>query len=460
MSSTGKQRTSTVKVGVLTLVSLGLLFFAIIWLRGKALSGGTQFSVYFDDVNGMREAAPVQMMGIRVGFVDEVTPVLVDEKDPVTHVVAKKYKVLVTFTVNKDVPVTVPKGSHLSIEQSGLIGEQFLEITPPRLHEVTLSLFKQPAKPIEKGMPVKFLYEQGYFPVGRVEEVRSYQDGNLIRYHLLYRITRPGAEMPEDPLFELTLDKDGQYYLRILPRDPIIAQVPEETSIFTVENPMRMKRFLEIQMESAEALEVTNKKLNQLMSDETIESLHSTLKNVEILTNRANTVMDTANSLFDETRRDMGRLISVAEQLSNSITTVSSNINDIIGDPKLKGEMTSTVASLRESSHALRDLLNDPALKETIQNTRNTSKDASELVSTLKQTVGDPATQQRMDRIILQLDTSLDKLNSVLNTVDESVDGKDERLKGILEDTRAAAKNLRDLTGKFSGHFTLFKLLF
>jgi phospholipid/cholesterol/gamma-HCH transport system substrate-binding protein len=450
MSTASKQRTSTVKVGVLTVVSLTLLVFSLIWLRGRGLAGGTHYDVLFRDVNGMREGSAVQMMGIRVGFVDEIRPVVKN----------KRFYVNVSFTINKDLNLKIPKGSKLSIEQSGLIGEQFLEITPPQQREVTLTTFKAPAKPIEKGIPVKFLYEQGYLQVGQVEKVDPYKDGNLMRYRLFYRITLPGAEMPDDPLFELTLDKNGEYYLRILPREPLIAQAPDPNLQFTVENPMRLKRFLEIQMESAEALKLTNDKINQLLSEETIDSLHSTIKNTEVLTARATEVMDNANLLFQTTRQDLNRLVTVSEQLVSNVSSVSNNINEVIGDPKLKSEINTTIASLRESSNSMRDLLNDPALKETIYLTRDTSKNASELLATLRQTAQDRDLQNRMEHIVTQLDTSLTKLNEVLVNVDQLTDDKDQTMKGILEDTREAAKNMRELTGKFNGRFTLFKLLF
>lgn len=450
MSTTGKQRTSTVKVGILTLVSLSLLIFSLIWLRGRGLASGESYPVLFKDVNGMREGAAVQMMGIRVGFVDSIQPVIKNGR----------YYVQVVFTINNDLGIKIPRGSRLSIEQSGIIGEQFVEITPPQLREITLTTFRKPAKPITEGIPVKFLYEEGFKEVGRVEKVVPYEDGNLVRHRLYYRITTPGAEMPEDPLFELTIDKQNQYYLRILPREPIIAQAPDANLQFTIENPMRMKRFLEIQMESAEALKLTNEKINQLLSDETIESLHSTLKNTEVLTARANEVLESANVLFQTTRQDLNRLATVSERLAGNVASVTDNINDIIGDPKLKGEMTSTVASLRESSNAMRDLLNDPALKQTIYLTRDTSQNAAELVSLLKQTAADRNLHERMDRIVTQLDSSLTKLNEVLVNVDELTDDKDETLKGTIEDLRDTAKNLKDLSGKFSGRFTLFKLLF
>ena len=74
-ASPSSNRTSTVKVGILTIVSLSLLIFVLIWLRGRGLGGGTSYDVLFKDVDGMREGAPVQMMGIRVGFVDLVEAV-------------------------------------------------------------------------------------------------------------------------------------------------------------------------------------------------------------------------------------------------------------------------------------------------------------------------------------------------------------------------------------------------
>lgn len=452
MSTASKQRTSTVKVGVLTLVSITLLVVCLIWLRGRNLNSGKPIAVLFEDVNGMKEGAPVQMMGIRVGFIDDIKPI----RNPKSG----KYYVKVTFSLNKDLSVKVPRGSTLSIEQSGLIGEQFMEITPPQQREVTLATFKEPAQAIHDGIPVKFLYEEGYVQVGTVEKAISQKDGNLVRHRLFYRITLPGAHMPDDPLFELTLGRDGQYYLRVLPKEPLVAQAPDKGLYYTVEEPMRLKRFLEIQMDSAEALKLTNDKINQLLSDETIDSLHSTVKNTEVLTARANEVMDTANRLFQTTRQDLDQLVGVSEQLAQNVSDVSKNINDIIGNPKLKGEMTSTIASLRESSDSMRALLNDPALKDTIQNTRETSRNANQLMTTLRQTAQDKDLQNRLDRITVELDHSLARLNSVLGNVDELTDDKDQNLRGIIEDTRETAKNMKQLSKKFNGHFTLFKLLF
>lgn len=450
MSTASRHRSSAVKVGLLTLVSIALLVFVLIWLRGRGLTNGTTYNVLFKDVDGMREGAAVQMMGIRVGFVEAVSPVRTREN---------KYYVNVRFTINQDIGVDIPKGSRLSIEQSGIIGEKFLEVTPPQLRDVTLSTFKR-LSDIKPGIPVKFLYEEGYRVVGAVEQVENFQDNNLFRYRLYYRITLPGAEMPADPVFELTVDDNQQYFLRILPAQPLLVQAPDKDLQFTIENPLRIKRFLEIQMESANALKTTNEKINQLLSDETINTLQNTMKNTEVLTARATDVLDNANKLLSATQSDLSRLVNVSEDLAVNLSEVSSNVNDVIGDPQLKKDMLATIRSLNESSAAMKELLSDPALRETLAATRDTSKDAAELVAYLKATAQDRDLQQRMDHIVTQMNVSLDKLSTVLTQVETITNDQDRNLSGILEDTRASAKNLREITNKFNGRFTLFKLLF
>ena len=64
-------------------------------------------------------------MGLKVGQVEEITPVVEGENSFV------KVKFVIT-----EPNIDIPKASALSIQQSGLIGELFLEITPPRTRTV------------------------------------------------------------------------------------------------------------------------------------------------------------------------------------------------------------------------------------------------------------------------------------------------------------------------------------
>ena len=124
---------SSFKVGLLTLTALIILIFSILWIKGRALSAGERLSVDFKDVNGMRPGSAVQLMGFRIGQVEEIQPVVSNPDDPYVRV-----KFVIT-----EPDVNIPNASTISIQQSGIIGEQFLEITPPRLRTLYLPINKK-----------------------------------------------------------------------------------------------------------------------------------------------------------------------------------------------------------------------------------------------------------------------------------------------------------------------------
>ena len=116
---------SSFKVGILAIVALSILLFTVLWIKGRSFSSAERIEVHFKDVNGMRPGSGVQMMGMRVGQVEEIIPVVENESSYV------KLRFVIT---NPD--IKIPKASMLSIQQSGLIGEQFLEITPPKIKRI------------------------------------------------------------------------------------------------------------------------------------------------------------------------------------------------------------------------------------------------------------------------------------------------------------------------------------
>ena len=68
--------TSSFKVGILALSAIIILMFTVLWVNGKAISNAERITVSFKDVNGMREGSGVQMMGVRIGQVEEIIPKL------------------------------------------------------------------------------------------------------------------------------------------------------------------------------------------------------------------------------------------------------------------------------------------------------------------------------------------------------------------------------------------------
>ena len=71
---------SSFKVGILTVLALIILVLSVLWIKGRALSVGERITVKFHDANGIRSGASVQMMGLRIGQIEEVAP-HIDDKD-------------------------------------------------------------------------------------------------------------------------------------------------------------------------------------------------------------------------------------------------------------------------------------------------------------------------------------------------------------------------------------------
>ena len=149
---------SSFKVGLLTLIALVLLFGVVFKVKGRTFSNAKRIEIQFKDVNGMRPGAGVQMMGLRVGQVEEVTPIVDGENSYV------KVKFVIT-----DPDVKIPKASLFSIQQSGLIGELFLEITPPKTR--TLYIPMKTKDLLYKDDPVEMKLDDKYYDVGTVKAI-------------------------------------------------------------------------------------------------------------------------------------------------------------------------------------------------------------------------------------------------------------------------------------------------
>ena len=148
---------SAFKVGILAIISLTILLFTILWIKGRSFSSAERIEVHFKDVNGMRPGSGVQMMGLRVGQVEEIVPVVNGESSYV------KMRFVIT-----EPNIEIPKASTLSIQQSGLIGEQFLEITPPKLRSVYIPVVNKDLVPNDTDVEIKL--DDKYYIVGKVKK--------------------------------------------------------------------------------------------------------------------------------------------------------------------------------------------------------------------------------------------------------------------------------------------------
>ena len=145
------------KVGILTIIAITIFVLTVLWVKGRSFSSAERIEVHFKDVNGMRPGSGVQMMGLRVGQVEEIIPVVENESSYV------KMKFVIT-----EPGITIPKASMLSIQQSGLIGEQFLEITPPKTRTVYICANNKDILSTNADVEIKL--DEKFYNVGKVKK--------------------------------------------------------------------------------------------------------------------------------------------------------------------------------------------------------------------------------------------------------------------------------------------------
>ncbi|WP_394850280.1 MlaD family protein [Pendulispora brunnea] len=121
-----KERSIEVKVGVLILVSLGILAAFILVMGGLSFERTYPLYVDFDNPGGLQAGAAVRIAGVKVGSVDELRFMggTIDKETGRRVLVRAKLKVQVKV---KD---TIHEDADFYVTTQGVLGEQFLQIEP------------------------------------------------------------------------------------------------------------------------------------------------------------------------------------------------------------------------------------------------------------------------------------------------------------------------------------------
>ncbi len=111
------------KVGLFVLVALVALTVFIFSISDSSVfEKGKTLRVVFDFANGVKKSAPVRVAGVDEGIVKDIK-LFFDPSD-------EKTKVEVELTIKKE--TKIPVDSVVFINQLGLLGEKYVEVTPGR----------------------------------------------------------------------------------------------------------------------------------------------------------------------------------------------------------------------------------------------------------------------------------------------------------------------------------------
>lgn len=449
---------SAFKVGLLTIISIVILIFAVMWIKGRALSSGERITVNFKDVNGLRAGSGVQMMGFRIGQVEEITPVIQ----------ADNSYVKVKFVIIEP-NIDIPTASEISIQQSGLIGEQFLEIMPPRIRHIYLPVVKN-AKALKINDKVEMILSNEMKEVGVIKSIEIIPTESLsvllneninteYSYKVSYIITMPGLHLPQKVNGNIVV-KNDETFLQLSPNSKIKLFLPKTNTKYTVIEPMRLADFMDLQYRSAESLTEMNNKISAVLSEEVISDLQNTAKNLEDLTIQAKSTFEKASLLIDTTRKEIETTMVSVGELTNRVIAMTDNINRLLGDKDFKEQVMSTTAHIERLSVNINNLLEDEKTQQTLDNINAISKNINDISLFVNNMSHDEALKSKLSTTVDNFNNALVQLDTTLSTINTITEDDKDLLKNTINDTYETSKNLRKFSEKLNKHFLIFRLLF
>lgn len=448
---------SSFKVGFLTLVSLFILIFTILWVKGRSFSSGERIDIIFKDVNGMRPGSGVQMMGLRVGQVEEIIPVINGEESYV------KLRFVIT-----EQGLKIPKASVFSIQQSGLIGEQFLEITPPKTRTTYIAAT---GNLLYKDDIVKMKLDRSLYNVGKVKNVQILSTQlvppilrSTIKTKYAYKvdfiIDLPGLFIPDVVSGDVISGEKGTKELCLKTLDGTVLPYPQQTSPYTVVEPMRISDFLDLQYKAAESLTETTLKVNSLLSEDVIVDLKESIDNIKTLTAKANTTLDKAEKLLDSSKDDINRVLNLANRISDDFNKVTANINNVIGDPAFKPKFVNSMDNFGRLAGNLSNVM-EKADAESL------AKDLQVIMANLRDISTYVGTMTKDEKLKNQIDTTINNVNKAMTDISSTLEAfnkmspsQKSQIETIIDDASATTKNLKKFSEKLNKRFLLFRLMF
>ena len=451
---------SSFKVGLLTLAALVLLVGTVLKVKGRAFSSAKRIEIQFKDVNGLRPGAGVQIMGLKVGQVEEITPIVKGEDSFVN----------VKFVIT-DPEVQIPRASSFSIQQSGLIGELFLEITPPKTRTIYIPMVSRDL--LYKNDPVQMKLGGKYYDVGLIKGVDvvakdaiPYSYKNNIQtnyaYKVDYFINLPGLILPEF-LRGSAVSFEGEHKLRLVSLDDTPLDYPKQDSPYTIIEPMRLSDFMDWQYKAAETLTESTKKVNDILTDAAIADLKHTIANLNSLSARSSVTLDKVDALLDSSKADIEQLLALTQQATDDFSKLSANVNNIIGDKQFKRTMMSTAESVDALSRNLNKVMDAADAEETGKNLKIISENLAQISASVNSMTKDDKLKGQITTAITNVNNAMVEVSTALdavNCVSPNSPNQASDLKRIVEDTVVTTSNLRKFSDKLNKRFLLFRLMF
>jgi phospholipid/cholesterol/gamma-HCH transport system substrate-binding protein len=361
-------------VGLLILLGVGLLGGFIFWLRGMQLNKRSYTAtVSFANVGGLQDGATVRYRGVNIGSITAIKPGAngVDVEMEISPA-----------------DIIIPRSAVIEANQSGLISEVSIDITP----QGQLSPELVVANPLDKNCDRDLIICD-----------RSRLQGRIgISLDALIRSSTNFASVYGDPKLYANLNTAVNNAAVAASE---VTQLTRELKVLSKSTRQQLATFstaaTSVQQAADEISASSSKTIAQFGT--TADRLNSTTTNVNRLVNNVDSLVTTNRSTLVTT---LDNLNQASEQLKVTLSGLSPTLNrlnqgQVIQNLEtLSANAAEASTNLRNASQALNDPNNILVLQQTLDSARVTFANAQKITSDLDELTGDPQFRQNVREVV------------------------------------------------------------
>jgi phospholipid/cholesterol/gamma-HCH transport system substrate-binding protein len=380
-------------VGLLLLAGLGVFGLILLWLNRVTTSQRSyKVIIEFANATGMQKGTLVRYRGVKVGSISKIQPGL--------------NNVEVEIDISQP-ELKIPRDVLVEANQSGLISESIIDITP----KATLIQATDVAKPTEKNCNPQIIVCNGSRLKGQVG----------ISVDELIRSSTTLSVAYSNPKFYKTVNKTLESTSQAAAN---IADLSRELKVLSKSAQQQLGTFSatanSVQRATDKLSTSTSQTVNQFGTtakqfSTTATEFGTTAKTISSTANQAKTLVTNLDNLVTTNRSTLVSTLNNLSQASNQLRVTVSSLSPTVNrftQGKLLENLETLSTNAAQASTNLRDAtktFNDPnnrlLLQQTLDSARVTFENTQKITSDLDELTGDPTFRNNLRQLVNGLST-------------------------------------------------------
>ncbi len=386
-------------VGLILLLGLGVFGLIFVWLN-RVSAGRNSYKAIVEFVNagGMQKGAVVRYRGVKVGRISDIRPGL--------------NNVEVEIEIG-DPNLIIPSDVKVEANQSGLISESVVDITP-KTKLIPSSNF---TKPLDKNCNSQVIVCNGSRLKGQIG----------ISLDELIRTTTDLATLYTNPQFYKNVNKAVE---NTAVAAESVAQLSRNLNVVSKSLQQQVNGISEttdtIQQATTQLTSSTTKTLDQL-STSTTQTLNQigktagqfsgtagqfgeTAREIRLTASQANKLINNLDTVFVDNRSSLVAALNNITETSNALRQTVSSLSPTVNRVNqgqllqnletLSANAAQASANLRDVTNTLNNSNNLLVLQQTLDSARVTFENTQKITSDLDELTGDPAFRQNLRQLV------------------------------------------------------------